>query len=151
MEPEVFSGPEESLPPASLSCLVPNIFTYEKEKSVVIRRDAPSIPTSSKREKEHPGEDLAHCGYNKSLTRFEMAVIFKCFKDLQNMAFKRNLEYVFLTLDSESNNVHDGLWTWQFQKATKKQFQRLPASENNIQKLSETETQGIDAMQVADA
>ncbi|KAL6076488.1 hypothetical protein STEG23_025571, partial [Scotinomys teguina] len=40
-----------------------------------------------------------------------------------------------------------------FQKATnnKKQFQRLPASENNIQKFFKTETQGINAMQLTDA
>ncbi|KAL6041272.1 hypothetical protein STEG23_022978, partial [Scotinomys teguina] len=38
-------------------------------------------------------------------------------------------------------------------KATndKKQFLRLPASENSIQKVLKTETQGINAMQVADA
>ncbi|KAL6087328.1 hypothetical protein STEG23_014724, partial [Scotinomys teguina] len=41
----------------------------------------------------------------------------------------------------------------QFQKTTndKKQFLRLPASENSIQKVLKTETQGINAMQVADA
>ncbi|KAL6088245.1 hypothetical protein STEG23_035079 [Scotinomys teguina] len=40
-----------------------------------------------------------------------------------------------------------------FQKTTnnKKQFLRPPASENSIQKVLKTETQGIDAMQVADA
>ncbi|KAL6083997.1 hypothetical protein STEG23_002516 [Scotinomys teguina] len=40
-----------------------------------------------------------------------------------------------------------------FQKATndKKQFLRLPASENSIQKVLKTETQGINAIQVADA
>ncbi|KAL6056148.1 hypothetical protein STEG23_003086, partial [Scotinomys teguina] len=40
-----------------------------------------------------------------------------------------------------------------FQKATndKKQFLRLPASENSIQKVLKAETQGINAMQVADA
>ncbi|KAL6089686.1 hypothetical protein STEG23_026097 [Scotinomys teguina] len=39
-----------------------------------------------------------------------------------------------------------------FQKATndKKQFLRLPASENSNQKVLETETQGINTMQVAD-
>ncbi|KAL6073425.1 hypothetical protein STEG23_033166 [Scotinomys teguina] len=40
-----------------------------------------------------------------------------------------------------------------FEKATnnKKHFLRLPASENSIQKILKTETQGINAMQVADA
>ncbi|KAL6036623.1 hypothetical protein STEG23_033361, partial [Scotinomys teguina] len=39
-----------------------------------------------------------------------------------------------------------------FQKVTnnKKQFQRLPASKNNIQKVFKTETQGINAMKVTD-
>ncbi|KAL6093891.1 hypothetical protein STEG23_021775, partial [Scotinomys teguina] len=39
-----------------------------------------------------------------------------------------------------------------FQKATndKKQFLRLPASENSIQKVLKTETQDINTMQVAD-
>ncbi|KAL6054412.1 hypothetical protein STEG23_008098 [Scotinomys teguina] len=41
----------------------------------------------------------------------------------------------------------------EFQKATndKKQLLRLAASENSIQKVLKTETQGINAMQVADA
>ncbi|KAL6082606.1 hypothetical protein STEG23_001637, partial [Scotinomys teguina] len=40
-----------------------------------------------------------------------------------------------------------------FQKTTnnKKQFLRLPASKNSIQKVLKTETQGVNAMQVADA
>ncbi|KAL6035022.1 hypothetical protein STEG23_027999, partial [Scotinomys teguina] len=40
-----------------------------------------------------------------------------------------------------------------FQKATnnKKQFLRLQASENSSQKVLQTETQGINTMQVADA
>ncbi|KAL6089369.1 hypothetical protein STEG23_019586, partial [Scotinomys teguina] len=40
----------------------------------------------------------------------------------------------------------------QFQKATneKEQFLRLPASENSIQKVLKTESQGINTMQVAD-
>ncbi|KAL6030663.1 hypothetical protein STEG23_034853 [Scotinomys teguina] len=50
---------------------------------------------------------------------------------------------VMQTLKTDlENNIHDGLWTWVFQKVTnnKKQFQRLPDSENSNQKVSETET-----------
>ncbi|KAL6044553.1 hypothetical protein STEG23_035181 [Scotinomys teguina] len=54
---------------------------------------------------------------------------------------------------NESIEPQKGLEPSQFQKATndKKQLLRLAASENSIQKVLKTETQGINAMQVADA